>query len=192
VARDLIGKVEGPTQGTFPTNAGELEGDETTRSGAAGSASPRDPRPRNETDLPDGTYIVMINEIPLASGNVSLKRRFLAGIERRCSHALASTESPFPDPVTGDDGFWIEERTPLARVESQKPELWSLSDYMMRHVEAVVGRMSEEFLGHQEIMNLLDNDSSGSDGKNPRFVGDGDGADHRLQGPAARKSHPAV
>jgi len=28
----------------------------------------------NETDLPDGTYIIMINEIPLVSGNVSLEK----------------------------------------------------------------------------------------------------------------------
>jgi type III secretory pathway component EscV len=159
VARDLIGKVEGPTQGTLSDEcSASLKAMRQRVLEQLGVQVPGIRVRGNETDLPDGTYIVMINEIPLASGNVSLKRRFWPGSAEVLSRLSVNGE-PVPDPVTGDDGFWIEEKD-WARVESQKPELWSFADYMMRHVEAVVRKNVGEFLGHQEIMNLLDNDSS--------------------------------
>ena len=159
VARDLIGKVKGPTQETL---SDELSASvKTMRTRVREQLGVQVPGIRvrgNEIDLPDGTYIVMINEIPLASGTLSLNRRFWRGSAEVLSH-LGMTGEPAPDPVTGDDGFWIEEKD-WARLDSQEPELWSFTDYMMRHVEAVVRKNAGEFLGHQEIVNLLESDSS--------------------------------
>jgi type III secretory pathway component EscV/tetratricopeptide (TPR) repeat protein len=112
----------------------------------------------NDEDLPYGTYIVMINEIPLVSGSLSLDRRFWAGPAESLSQLGVSGE-PAPDPVTGNDGFWID-RNDWVKLESHEPKLWSITDYLMRHVEAVVRRNAADLLGHQEVMNLLKSESA--------------------------------
>jgi type III secretory pathway component EscV/tetratricopeptide (TPR) repeat protein len=159
VARDLIGHVEGPAEGSLSDEC--VASTKAMRQHILDQLGVQVPGVRfraNETDLPDGTYVIMINEIPLVSGNLSLKRRFWSGSAELLTH-LGVTGEPEVDPVTGDDGFWIEERD-WTRLDSQKPELWSITDYMLRHVEAVVRKNVGEFLGHQEIVSLLERDSS--------------------------------
>lgn len=114
----------------------------------------------NETDLADGTYIIFIKEIPVVSGNLSTRRRFCNISEKDLSE-IGVTGDPGADPVTGEDGFWID-RDDWEKVESiqpQKAELCGLTQYLMRHVEAVLRRNLGEFLGPQEIVNLLKADS---------------------------------
>jgi type III secretory pathway component EscV/tetratricopeptide (TPR) repeat protein len=112
----------------------------------------------NETDLPNGTYIVMINEIPLVSGNVSLTRRFCTGSEEILS-ALNVKHEPASDPLSGQQGFWID-RKDWEKLESKaRVKLWGIAEYVTRHLEAVVRRNIAEFVGYQEIVNLLEGES---------------------------------
>lgn len=112
----------------------------------------------NETDLPKGWYLIIINEIPIVLGTMSLKQIFCtsppADLSRR-----GITAAPANDPATGLDGAWIElEDKPTA--ESQHLELWDTTQYLMRHVEAVLCKNLGEFLGHQEVINLLEADGA--------------------------------
>jgi type III secretory pathway component EscV/tetratricopeptide (TPR) repeat protein len=108
----------------------------------------------NETDFSDGTYVVMINEIPVVTGHLSLKQRFFPGTGEVLSQ-LGVTGEPASDPVSGVDGVWIDEKD-WPKVESQEPELWPVTQYLVRHLEAVLRRNVGEFVGHQEIVNLLE------------------------------------
>ncbi len=161
VARDLIVRLEGPVEGTLSEECSASV--KTMRESVKEQLGVQVPGIRirgNETGLPDGTYVVMINEIPLVSGSLSLHRRFWSGSAEMLSN-LGVTAEGVPDPVTGDAAFWIEEKD-WTRLASQKPKLWSITDYMMRHVEAVVRKNAGEFLGHQEIVNLLESSPSSS------------------------------
>ena len=109
------------------------------------------------TGLPKGTYIVMINEIPLVSGNLSTERRFCTASEEDLSR-LGIESEPGSEPVSGRDGSWID-RGDWEKIESQKFELWGVTQYLVRHVEAVLRKNLGEFLGHQEIVNLLESTS---------------------------------
>jgi flagellar biosynthesis component FlhA/tetratricopeptide (TPR) repeat protein len=108
----------------------------------------------NETDLPKGSYLIMINEIPIVLGTLSLKQSFCTSPPADLSRRGISA-APASDPATGLDGAWIElEDRPNA--ESQHLELWNATQYLMRHVEAVLRKNLGEFLGHQEVINLLE------------------------------------
>ena len=115
----------------------------------------------NETDLPDGTYIVMIKEIPLVSGSLSIERRFCTASAEKLSNT-GVTGTPGTDPVTGEDGCWVDSNDweKVKSIQSEKADLWGLTQYLMRHVEAVLGRNLGDFLGPQEIVNLLESDSA--------------------------------
>lgn len=159
VASDLVGQVEGPAQGTLSEEfSASVKRMRKRVSEELGVQVPGLRVRGNETDLADGTYIILINDIPLASGNLSLKRRFCPGSAEVLSH-LGIAGEPVPDPVTGDGGFWIEEKD-WALLDSQKVEAWSFADYMMRHVEAIVRKNAGEFLGHQDIVDLLESGAS--------------------------------
>jgi type III secretory pathway component EscV/tetratricopeptide (TPR) repeat protein len=111
----------------------------------------------NETDLPAGTYIIMINEIPLVMGTINVDQRFYSGAAEALKSlgvkGLAAT-----NPLTGGEGSWIE-KPDWPKVESAGLELWSVSDYPIRHLEAVVQRNLADFVGHQEVANIIESES---------------------------------
>ena len=156
VAADLIPYVEGATPETPLSD--ELSSEvNTMRERLLEQLGAKIPGIRfrgNETDLPLGTYIVMINEIPLASGNLSTKCRFCPASAEDLSRLDVHGE-PASDPLTGQDGVWVNSED-WDKVESPKVELWGITKYLMRHVESVVRKNLCEFLGHQEIVNLLE------------------------------------
>ncbi|GEM_PF-2017747 len=105
----------------------------------------------NDTDLPSGAYIIMINEIPLVMGTIEVDQRFFPG----SAEALAAigvegkaTTSPF-------EGLWISDAD-WKKVESAGLELWGVIEYPIRHLGAVVQRNLTEFLGHQEVAKIIE------------------------------------
>ena len=157
VASDLIPHVEGIKPGTLSDElTSSVKNMRTKVKKELGVSVPGIRVRGNETDLPDGTYIVMINEIPLVSGN--LHRRFCTGSEEVLA-ALDVKREPASDPVSGQQGFWID-RKDWERVESKEVKLWGIVEYLTRHLEAVVRRNIAEFVGHQEIVNLLEGEST--------------------------------
>lgn len=159
VAGDLIPYIEGSSEDALSK---ELSADvETMRESILTQLGVKVPGLRfrgNKTDLPDGTYIIMINEIPLVSGSMSLARRFVVATPEALS-ALGIHGELATDPLTGQPSAWID-KNDSAKAESSNLQPWNTTKYLMRHVEAVVRKNLTEFLGHQKIVNLLESDAS--------------------------------
>jgi type III secretory pathway component EscV/tetratricopeptide (TPR) repeat protein len=159
VASNLIRLVEGTEPGTLSDELASSVTDMRTRIKKELGVSVPGIRVRgNESDLPNGTYIVMINEISLVSGNLPLDRRFCTGSDQVLG-ALDGKREPASDPVSGQQGFWIDGKE-WGRVESKEVKLWGIVEYLTRHLEAVVRKNIAEFVGHQAIVNLLEGGSA--------------------------------
>jgi type III secretory pathway component EscV/tetratricopeptide (TPR) repeat protein len=155
VARDLIPHVEGSTRGSLADKLAKDIAD--MRKGIEDRFGVRIPGLRfrgSEVDLPDGTYTVMLMEIPLVSGKVALDQRFCAGTAQALS-AVGVTGKEALNPLTGDAGFWIA-RQDWQRVEAAELELWPVMKYLVMHLEAVIRRNLAEFVGHDEVARLLE------------------------------------
>lgn len=107
----------------------------------------------NETDLPDGTYIIMINEIPLVSGSIDPNQKLFPGSLDEIKF-LGIQGKEAHDPLTGEEACWINERD-IEKLETLKNNLWDVLEYPIRHLESVLQRNLVEFLGHQEVNNLI-------------------------------------
>lgn len=108
----------------------------------------------NETDLPDGTYIVMLMETPLVSGNISPNQKFLlSNSEKLTSLKISGNEAI--NPLTGDKGYWIEHKD-WEKIKGNGIKSWDAIEYLVRHLEAVIKKNLSEFFGHQEVMNMLE------------------------------------
>ena len=110
----------------------------------------------NERDLPDGIYVIMINEIPLVSGTIRPNMTLVAetaldlGVDNR-----ECEETSHPD--TGEKLFWISEKE-AERLADLRDDVqrWDPIEYLGWHLRVVLRRNLGEFFGHQETQNLLD------------------------------------
>ena len=108
----------------------------------------------NNTVLTDGTYIIMLMEIPLVSGNILLDRR-LSTAKPNELHALDIRAESATNPETGDDANWIAQKDWI-RVQDAGLNLWQVVEYPVRHLQAVIERNLTEFVGNQEIHDVLE------------------------------------
>jgi type III secretory pathway component EscV/tetratricopeptide (TPR) repeat protein len=111
----------------------------------------------NTTDLP-GRYVVIVKEIPLVSGTIDLDKRFFPGPEDSL-RSLGVVGEAATNPQTGGEGFWIG-RNDWEKLEESDPELWEVMEYPIRHLEAVICRNLREFVGHQEVIGLVERQGS--------------------------------
>ena len=159
IAEDLVPLVSGPTATSL---SADLEREvEATRRGVSAALGITVPGVRfrvSDRPLPSGTYVVLINDVPLASGVASPGRRFFAG-----SAPLLAAQNvfgdPAVDPMTGEPGVWVAQKD-WATATAAAERLWTVTGYMMRHLDAVIRRNAAEFVGHQEVVNLLANVSN--------------------------------
>nr|AEQ20437.1 tetratricopeptide repeat domain lipoprotein [uncultured bacterium CSL12] len=154
VAHNLIPLVEGSNQDSLSDDASKHIGD--MRQSIEDRFGVKIPGIRirgNEADLPDGVYIIMLMEIPLVSGTVMPDHRFSPATEQALA-ALGVKGKAAPHPLTGEDGFWIG-RDDWQRVEAAEHELWGVMKYLVLHLEAVIQRNLAEFLGHDQVADLL-------------------------------------
>ena len=107
----------------------------------------------NETDLPDGTYIIMVNEIPLVSGNIDPNQKLFPGSLDEIKF-LGIQGKEVRDPLTGEEAYWINEKD-IEKLGTLKNNLWDTLEYPIRHLESVLQRNLAEFLGHQEVNDLI-------------------------------------
>jgi tetratricopeptide (TPR) repeat protein len=107
----------------------------------------------NSGDLPIGTYIISLFEVPIVMGTVVMGSRLFPGdagaLEGHGIPALAAT-----NPVTGGPGAWVSGEH-IATLNSYDLPTWSPVETMMRHLEAVLRVNLAEFVGHQEVTELL-------------------------------------
>lgn len=108
----------------------------------------------NETDLAAGTYIIMINEIPLVSGNVSLDKVLVNDTVDRLTLLNIRGEEAV-NPANGSECAWIpEEYASIA--EQAGLTTWDASGYMVLHLSSVLRKNAAEFVGIQEVQNMLE------------------------------------
>jgi len=108
----------------------------------------------NETDLPDGTYIIMVNEIPLVSGNVSLEKVLVNDTVDRLTLLNIKGEEAV-NPANGSECAWIPGQ--FAEIAEQAGlTTWDAAGYMVLHLSSVLRKNAAEFVGIQEVQNMLE------------------------------------
>ncbi len=108
----------------------------------------------NETDLPDGTYIIMINEIPLVSGNVGLDKVLVNDTVDRLTLLNIKGEEAV-NPANGSECAWIpKDYGEIA--EQAGLTTWDAAGYMVLHLSSVLRKNAAEFVGIQEVQNMLE------------------------------------
>ena len=108
----------------------------------------------NETDLPDGAYIVMVNEIPIVSGNVSLEKVLVNDtVDRLTLLNIKGDEAV--NPANGSECAWIPaEYSSIA--EQAGLTTWDAAGYMVLHLSSILRKNAAEFVGIQEVQNMLE------------------------------------
>jgi type III secretion protein V len=108
----------------------------------------------NESDLPEGTYIVMINEIPIVSGNVSLDKVLVNDTVDRLTLLNIQGEEAV-NPANGSECAWIPAQ--FASIAEQAGlTTWDSAGYMVLHLSSVLRKNAAEFVGIQEVQNMLE------------------------------------
>ena len=108
----------------------------------------------NESDLPAGNYIIMINEIPLVMGHVSLDHRLYPGPLSDLT-AKGIEASPSINPLSGEPAAIIE-RAQWPASDIAGILTWNPTEQIIFHIESVLLRFLPEFFGHQEVANQLE------------------------------------
>ncbi len=108
----------------------------------------------NEGDLPPGSYIIMINEIPLVMGTIDQQKCLVNDTPDRLK-LLGIDAEPAQNPANGQSCGWIAiDQRELA--EESGLTTWDAPGYMILHLSAVLRKNASEFLGIQEVQNMLE------------------------------------
>lgn len=158
VAGDLIPLVEGVDAALAP-EFGRLVS--TMRESLWDTYGVRIPGVRvrgNETDMPAGSYLIMLGEVPIVMGRIEREKRLaLASVARLRAKGLEG--EPARNPETGDEACWVDQPN-WERAEQAGFELWNSIEYPVRHLRALLEQNLIEFLGHQEVLALLEEHDS--------------------------------
>ena len=108
----------------------------------------------NEGDLPPGSYIIMINEIPLVMGSVDRQKCLVNDTPDRL-RLLGIEAEPAQNPANGNACGWISaDQRKLA--EDAGLTTWDAPGYIVLHLSAVLRKNAAEFVGIQETQNMLE------------------------------------
>lgn len=104
--------------------------------------------------LPDDNYIIKINEVPVAVGQMSPDTILVNESAERL--AIMNIEGePTINPANGMDACWIPaDRKDM--VESTGYTTWDVPAYMILHLSSILRRYAYEFVGIQEVQTSLD------------------------------------
>ncbi len=108
----------------------------------------------NETDMPPGSYLIMINEIPLVMGTVSQEKVLVNDTVERL-RLLNIDGEPATNPANGNECAWIEAQFQDV-AEQAGLTTWDAAGYMVLHLSSVLRKNGAEFVGIQETMNMLE------------------------------------
>ena len=108
----------------------------------------------NEGDLPPGSYIIMINEIPLVMGSID-KGKCLVNDTPDRLRLLGIEAEAAQNPANGNACGWIStDQRKLA--EDAGLTTWDAAGYVVLHLSAVLRKNGAEFVGIQETQNMLE------------------------------------
>ncbi len=108
----------------------------------------------NETDMPPGSYLIMINEIPLVMGTVSQEKVLVNDTVERL-RLLNIEGEPATNPANGNECAWIDIQYQEV-AEQAGLTTWDAAGYIVLHLSSVLRKNGAEFVGIQETMNMLE------------------------------------
>ena len=158
LAGDLIPLIEGKEEGEpLAAEASQLSDDmKKNISDKMGVKMPGIRFRGDEADLPSGTYNILLWEIPMAQGVISPNKRLFTGSLETLTYLGISGEDT-TNPLTGDEAWWISQKDWKKLEEAGAAiELWDSLEYLFGHIQGVLENNLSDFIGHQEVMNLLD------------------------------------
>lgn len=101
-----------------------------------------------------GQYVIMLNEIPVAMGTVDVRLALVNDTPERLK-LLGIEGHPAVNPANGVECAWIrDDQRDLA--EQAGLMTWDAANYMVLHLAAVLRKNAAEFIGIQEVQNMLD------------------------------------
>lgn len=108
----------------------------------------------NETDMPAGSYLIMINEIPLVMGTVNIDKVLVNDTAERLRLLNIEGETA-TNPANNNECAWIDaEYKDVA--EQAGLTTWDSAGYIVLHLSSVLRKNAAEFVGIQEVMNMLE------------------------------------
>ena len=112
----------------------------------------------NENEAPDA-YVIMVHEVPVTRGRVVSGARYSPSSEERLRDAGINTAElePASHPLSRQPGSWVPERYWNDAEKAKHCILWrDPLQFAVAHLEAELRRNLSEFLGFQELMNMLE------------------------------------
>jgi len=107
----------------------------------------------NDSDMPVGTYLIMLREIPLVMGTVDPSRGLCdATIDRLVSLNIKGEEAV--NPANGNECSWVNQGD-WQKVKDADLRIWSPKEYIVLHLSAVIRKNLVEFAGIQTVAQLL-------------------------------------
>lgn len=108
----------------------------------------------NDGTLSPGSYIILLSEIPIVVGKVN-KNKYLVNDTPDRLRLLGIDATPAQNPANGIACAWIPaDKHELA--EQAGLTTWDAASYMVLHLSAVLRKNAAEFVGIQEVQNMLD------------------------------------
>lgn len=153
VARDLIPVMEGPNGTLSPEMADAVASLRTRLDSLLGVLVPGIRVRGNETDWPEGTYIISVGEVPVAVGSASPRDRFCIATKEELSE-IGLTGNPGSDPASNRSGVWLVE-SDWARAEAHGLALLGAREFIIRDLERVVRQNLVELAGFDEIASIF-------------------------------------
>jgi hypothetical protein len=111
---------------------------------------------RGNTSLSDGGYVVMLDEIAIASGEVQLNMGYCP-VTREILQSIGSLSEDCiqaPHPRTGEMGYWLPQDV-WSAAEDNGLEVWPEMHFIIHHLETILRRNLVNFVGIQETETLL-------------------------------------
>jgi tetratricopeptide (TPR) repeat protein len=104
----------------------------------------------NEAAMPKGSYLIMIDEIPLVMGIVDLDKSLTTLPEITLQERGIHYERAV-NPVDGSDAFWVN-TADAGRISGAA---WDAPEYIERHLEAVLVKNIGHFVTHETVTGRL-------------------------------------
>jgi FHIPEP family len=107
----------------------------------------------NDTDMPPGTYLIMLREIPLVMGTVDPSRGLCDAIVDRLASLNIEGDTAV-NPANGNECSWVRQGD-WQTVKDAGFRIWSVKEYIILHLQAVIRKNLVEFAGIQTVAQLL-------------------------------------
>jgi hypothetical protein len=116
----------------------------------------------NDTDMPVGSYLIMISEVPLVMGFLNPENVFCeAGVSQLQQAGIPADAATHP--VDGSPCTWVD-RTHKATLDAAGFSVLSPGGYIVLHLSSVVRKNLPEFLRLQDVLTMLEAESDSGPG----------------------------